>query len=515
MDVLQNIFNNRELAVGFWLAVSIICPPLNKIIKDFLKAVIPILFCKKFVYFYLCFFSYFSIMILLLFEIGFWELSLLKDTIFWVILVEFPIFARIVEKSNDSQFFIKLIKENLAFIILIKFILNFWTFNFLVELIIVPISFFLGGMFALSLIEKKYEKVKKFLNRIFIISGLFVIWNTIVNILNSPEDLLKISSLKIFLLSFLLLVLNFPVVYILGLHSNYEQVFIRLKGMRSEQKKMKLTLILFSGIKLSKIAYVRNNLNQTTVISLNNNELKKNLKILQQRLNYQVGENYMKKAKNYFIGSIIGLIISIAGIIFCNLQISIKDFLSLNFVLDIKRIKEIATYIFSSGVVVFIILFFVSIGFKRRKYEEISNVKKYALYDLLFLIKKQNSAFQEFIPIEAPKELYVQYISFVYELKIICENNLEKYENLLTSWELDKLEELRTYIDNVVLNVKISSDDFFNFSIEEFYKFFTKNEKNAIKNEKINIYLDGIKKSLEKYQEQIQICMEEFKNIIS
>ncbi len=97
-----------------------------------------------------------------------------------------------------------------------------------------------------------------------------------------------------------------------------------------------------------------------------------------------------------------GLLISIIGIFICNTQVDLKDILACNFVLNIKRMKEIATYIFSCGVIVFIMLFFISVGFKRKKYEEISNVKKYVLYDLLYILKKQNSLFQEFIPIEYP-----------------------------------------------------------------------------------------------------------------
>lgn len=169
----------------------------------------------------------------------------------------------------------RLIKENITFIIVVEFVLNFWTFNLLTEMIIVPVSVVMGVLFAFSSMERKYEKVKKF-------------------------------------------------------------------GK------------------------------------------------LQQKLNYQVGENYMKRAKICLVGSMLGLLVSVVGIVACNSQVPLTDILSLNFVLDIQRIKEIVTYIFSCGVVISIVLFVISLGLKRKRHEEISNVKKYALYDLLYIVKKQN-----------------------------------------------------------------------------------------------------------------------------
>lgn len=514
METLQEIFNNREIAIGFWATIAILASLFIKPMKEFLKSWISILFCRKFVVFYAIFLGYFGMAVYLLFKIDFWDLSLLKDTAFWIIFVELPIFKKTIEKAKDSRFFVRLIKENITFIIVVEFVLNFWTFNLLTEMIIVPVSVVVGALFAFSSMERKYEKVKKLLNGIYLIFAFSVIVNTVNSLLNNPMDLLEIGSLKAFLLPFLLLLLNLPVVYGLGLYNTYEQVFIQLKGTPSEQRKMKLSLILFSGIMLSKITDVLNNPIQITVISLNNTELKKNLEKLQQKFNYQVGENYMKRAKIYLVGSMLRLLVSVVGIVACNSQVPLRDILSLNFVLDIQRIKEIATYIFSCGVVISIVLFVISLGLKRKKHEEISNVKKYALYDLLYIVKKQNSTLQEFIPIESPREIYIEYLSFAYELKPICDNNLGRYENLLTRWELDALKQLQTYIYGVICSVKISGDDFVDYSIEDFCDFFTETAKTAPQNEKINTYLYNVKKSLEKYGEQIRFCMDEFKGIL-
>ncbi len=288
------------MAIIFWFIIFVIFIYFNKGVRKSIKDVIITLFCKKFVVFYLIFLAYFTTIIYFLFKMKFWNISLLKDTLFWVLFVQFPIFAKTIEKAKDGRFFSKLIMKNFAFIGLIKFILNFWTFNLLVELTIVPASVFLGVLYAFSLNDKKYKSVKKVLEGLFTIYLILVFMNAIFSTINDPTRLLSINNLKSILLPIFLLFLNLPIIYGLALHNLYEQVFIRLKGETSEQRKMRLTLILFAGVILSKITFVRNNMMLTTGISLTNIELKKNLNKLQEKINYQVGVKYMKKSKNIY-----------------------------------------------------------------------------------------------------------------------------------------------------------------------------------------------------------------------
>lgn len=168
-----------------------------------------------------------------LYVIGFWDTSLLKDTIFWVLLLEIPLFVKTVEKAKDNHFFIQLIKEKIALIAIIEFILNFWTFGLIIEIIIIPI--FIGFLYAISAKRKKYHQVKRFFDWIFVIFGLVVIINTVTNIIKTPNEIISIATLKEFLLPVLLLILNLPIVYGLALYNIYEQVFIQVKGSESQK----------------------------------------------------------------------------------------------------------------------------------------------------------------------------------------------------------------------------------------------------------------------------------------
>ena len=104
MEFIQSVFNNREIAIAFWVIIVVTILIFTKAGKDFLKSVTPILFCKKFVIFYFVFISFLCLVIYGLYKIEIWSLKLVKDTIFWVMFVELPLFAKTIEEAKDARF---------------------------------------------------------------------------------------------------------------------------------------------------------------------------------------------------------------------------------------------------------------------------------------------------------------------------------------------------------------------------------------------------------------------------
>lgn len=104
MNELQEIFNNREIAVGTWIILTAIISIFTKPVRQFLKSVLPILFCRKFIVFYIVFLLHFCLVTHFLYTVGLWSMALLKDTIFWVLFVELPLFVKTIEKAKNSHF---------------------------------------------------------------------------------------------------------------------------------------------------------------------------------------------------------------------------------------------------------------------------------------------------------------------------------------------------------------------------------------------------------------------------
>ncbi|RGD74493.1 hypothetical protein [Anaerofustis stercorihominis] len=432
MGILKETFNNREIAVGIWLIIIFFIFIFYKPLRENLMNILKILFYKKFIIFYVIFLIFLLFIIWILKYFHFWNISMLKDTIFWVMFVELPIFAKAIEKGNSKYFFFNLLKENFKFIIIIEFLLQYWTFGLIAEILIVPLIFLFGILYYYTAQNKQDKKVKMLLDYIIIFYSIIIIINIIVNIIFNPMEILNIKTLNEFLLPLILFIFNLPIVYGLSLYNIYEQVLIKLKGENSEKQKMKISILSFSGIYLSKISAIHNNLDQIIFNSTNNYELKSNLSKLEQQLDLKIGDNYIKRTNFYIILSTISLLICSVTIFLCGFKSSIES------------VKEIIKYISSTGLILSIIFLIYSIGLRNKKYEDIYKVKKYSLQEFLLLLEQQYNNLDDYIPLDSPQILFIQYISKAYDLNSVCERVIKLYENLLNTWELEVIKKLNT-----------------------------------------------------------------------
>lgn len=511
LDTFRAIFNNREIAIGFWAVVFIIYALCAKSLRRTIKSIIAILLNKKFVIIYLVFAGFLFLVLAFLRWVGFWSINLLKDTAFWVLFVEFPIFAKAVKNATDGRFFIDLIKENIALSVFIEFFVGFWTFSLWAELILIPITVFFSLVYAVSEQDKKHQTVKGFFDGLMLLWGIVIVITSINHFFQAPEQFINIDTLKSFLLPIVLLFLSLPIVYGLALYSTYEQIFIRLKGKKSEQVKMKLYILSFSGINLAKASALRNSVPVTVVHSTTAKDLQKNLRTLTQRLSLQIGDNYMKRSHYYLVACIIGLLVSLVGLISVNSDVSFKDLITFNFTLYPERIKEILTYIFSTMLVFSVSLLVFSIGFNKKQREDISQIKKYALYELLASVKRQKSQLMEYPPIDDPAVLYASYILNTYEVKQTCDKVLSSYSNLLTTWECDVVKRLQLYATSFINDLGICAENIDQYDALSFSALYNEKVEKAPQNEKINTFTYAMQKDLKKYSEQIRLFYDTFK----
>ena len=511
MDTMQGIFNNREIAIGLWVIVALSLFLCTKAAREFLKTTLPVLFCKKFVVFYIVFLGYLAVVLYVLNWAEWWDLELLKDTIFWVLFVELPLFTKTIEKADGAHFFRKLLKDNIAVTVIIEFFIGFWTFNLVAELIIVPATVLISALYEIASRDKKHLSAKRFFEVLFAVWGIVLVINGISCLINSPSTFFNWDTLKSLLLPLVLLIFNLPVVYGLALYNMYEQVFIRVKGIKQEQRKMKWQVIRFAGLSLSRVAEIRKNLPTTIVFCKTSQQLKINLINLSKRLDLQIGDNYMKRSQYYLWACFMGALISLIGLIGANSNVSLKDLVTLNFVFDVHRIKEILTYIFSTALVCSLVLLIYAVGFNKKQREDITQIKKYALYELLCAVKRQETALAEYPPFEEPDKLYDLYVLYAYDVRIASDKVLAAYENLLTTWEQETIRYLQlsamTVSDDFGSNVENASK----YTKALFCDYYNNKVRTAPQNEKINTYIHTVKTDLEKYSTRVKQFCEDFK----
>lgn len=252
-------------------------------------------------------------------------------------------------------------------------------------------------------------------------------------------------------------------------------------------------------------------MHKTIVISLTNKDLKDNLDKLQKELDLQIGDNYMKRSKFYVRICIIALFVSVVGLIGVNTEVSIKDLITFNFVLDIVRVKEIFTYIFFTMFVVTMALLVLATGFKKKRYEEISQIKKFALYEVLVAVKRQEELLMEYPPIEDPVSLLTSYVYNAYEIKKVSTKVLGGYENLLTSWECETMKSLQSKAMIFLGNFVSGDCEILPYNAETFKEYYKDKVKNAPQNEKINTFEYDVKRDLEQYVDLIKRFSRDFK----
>lgn len=502
---LQEIFNNRELAAGVWVIALFLLSVFFKELRKNYKNIFSILLRKKIIIAFLIFVAYYCIAIYILFILGFWELNLLKDSIFWFIFSEIPLLFSGIDKGKDKYFFFKILKESFAFAIVVDFILNFWSFNFFVELCIIPFAIIITFASVYLGRKKEFASVKKLCDVILVAYGIVVVITVSINLITHLNELLNILSLKEFLFPIFILIFSLPLIYGFSLYNIYEQIFVIM-----DKNKFKKTIIIikFAKISIPKAFAVRTD--PAIILSLKESEnvdLKINLKKLNNRLKLKIGDNYMKRSNFYVITSIL-FFIAFTTI----LGIFIQDNLKLTF---LYQYKELVIYLCGFGILFSAFGLVYAIGLKMKKNEDLSLVKKYALFNFLYLIDRQYKNLEEFPSFDKPDIIFSNYIQTGYELLQECTSNTELLENLMKSYEWESVRKLQNSLYSLRGSIGIDEKEFGDFNLKKFVKYYYVKKDESPKKGNWNLFESSIQASLEDYIVNVKNVYNEFKKYIN
>jgi len=234
-----DILNNREWALVIWFLIVIFfilfSPKMKKIRTPF-KQVLKVFFAKKIITTLALMLIYIAIVVFGLFKIGLWESHQLKNTIIWSISVGALSLFKINEIKNTSHFFKNLVLDNLKLIVFVQFVVEFYTFNLFVELLLVPVLVILGAMLALAQTDEKYHFVEKILGGFFVTLGAILIFYSIYMLATNLGDFAKEQTIYDFYIPPLLTLLYLPFIFIMMVFTTYEDVFARLQYFIKELK---------------------------------------------------------------------------------------------------------------------------------------------------------------------------------------------------------------------------------------------------------------------------------------
>lgn len=234
----------------------------NKKIRIPLLAVVKIAFCRKFLIAYLCMSAYIGLIVYVLYIIGFWDITLFKDTMMWFFFTGVISAFRAVDKAKDFNYFKTIAKDYIKIILLLEFIVNFYTFSFVGELVFIPFIIIFTMCCAYLDVSSEFqneksEPIKKLFRFINIMVGLFIIFHAILLAMNDIDTLQSVNTLRSILLAPILSTTFLGFIYLFALWISYEQIFVRIGLGENNSKKLiayiKFKIILLCKLNLSRV----------------------------------------------------------------------------------------------------------------------------------------------------------------------------------------------------------------------------------------------------------------------
>ena len=228
----MDILSNRELALSIWILISIIfvlsIPKLKEIRKQ-IKQILKTLFSKTFIVIYLFMTFYIILIVVGIWKIGLWESHQIKNTLIWVFSVAILSFVKINSIKDDPNFFINTVKDNFKIVVIIEFIIGFYSFSLFIEILLLPVLVFISAFLAYSQTDNKYKVVEKFINNIFAIFGILIIFYSIYMLTTNFDEFVNIQTIYDFYIPPLLTILYLPFIFLILVYITYENIFVRLQ----------------------------------------------------------------------------------------------------------------------------------------------------------------------------------------------------------------------------------------------------------------------------------------------
>lgn len=175
-----------------------------------------------------------------------WDLSVLKETIYWVIGTGIIMFGKFNSVKDLKSLYKQTAKETLALVVVLEFIIWLYVFPLWAELLFVPFVTFIVLLATVAKYMKTdgIEMTRKVLNGIQVFIGLVVLFLAFISFARSPETLFTFQNLELFLLPIALSLAYVPSVYFIALYSKYELVFNRINYPMELNRKAKRTIKL-------------------------------------------------------------------------------------------------------------------------------------------------------------------------------------------------------------------------------------------------------------------------------
>lgn len=222
MNLLE-ILNTRELASIIWGLVIFLYAARSKSVRESLGSLLKTAFTGIMLKIFLLMGVYIIVMVLLISQSSLWFPALIKEVIIWIFGTGIVLIMK-AGKTTDKKFFIGVLVDSIKFTVLVEFVVQLYTFNIVVELLLVPILILIVGMNVVSKYREDAQIVKKFTDYLLGAIGITYLIYSASQILSNIQQFTTYSNLASFLVPIALTILFLPFVYLLSVFAVYDEL---------------------------------------------------------------------------------------------------------------------------------------------------------------------------------------------------------------------------------------------------------------------------------------------------
>jgi hypothetical protein len=248
------IFSTREIATIIWLTVLIAFLFAYKHTRNSALSVIKVACSKQLVIPFVFVFTH-AIGLTFLFSLtAIWKYAYIKDIAEWVLFAGVPTCFGAVSMKNGHNYFKRIVIDNLKLVVLVEFFVSTFTFNIVVEIVLIPILTILFLLDAIAKTKEEFKSVKKLMSCLLILIGLMILGLSMKNAINDYSSLAIVDTLVSFFIPLVLSILFLPVAYGFAVYAKYQMIFIRMSFKETDDKKIRV-LHSWKAIKVCALSY--------------------------------------------------------------------------------------------------------------------------------------------------------------------------------------------------------------------------------------------------------------------
>lgn len=258
-----SIFSSRELAFMTWSVIILIWICFSQKLRHCLREILKAFFAIKLQILFVGGYIYLGLILILIMGYIHWDNVLIKDCIIFTLITSIAMIGGAIGQKRVRNNIFDTVKATT----IIAFYINVFTFNFIIEFVLLPVIVFLSmtAAYAKSSINPEENRVgcllESFINLVYL--GIIIYGG--INIYQNPSIIIQEQSVYSLILPFILTVCFTPYLFVVKLYSAYEYFLIRLKAStanlaRKHYRIRRNMIIKTCGFNLNKLEYVSKHL---------------------------------------------------------------------------------------------------------------------------------------------------------------------------------------------------------------------------------------------------------------